>query len=106
MSTAEMPRDDLDEGVRRGIGRPAAVVAVLLLFAAGAAALPSVIRPRKAPDSSREAMKKLQDLRDEDRKILSSYAVSKKPYRIPIDRAMALIAEESARSSAKGDPRP
>ena len=106
MSTDEIPGYDLDQGGRRGAGRAAAVVAVLLLFAAGAAALPSVIRSRKAPDSSREALKKLQDLRDEDRKILSSYAVSKKPYRIPIDRAMSLIARESARSSARGDSRP
>lgn len=108
MSIDEMPGQDHDEGERRRDNRASTAlgVAALLLFAAAAAALPSAIRPRKAPDPSREALKKLQDLRDQDRKILSSYDLSKTPVRIPIERAMDLIADEAARSSVKGAARP
>ncbi len=108
MSIDERPGEDRDEGDRRRDTRALASfgVAALLLFAAAAAALPSAIRSRKAPDPSREALKKLQDLRDEDRKILSSYDLSKTPVRIPIERAMDLIADEAARSSGKGGTRP
>lgn len=42
------------------------------------------------------AIRMLQEVQEEDQKLLNSYDLSKTPIRIPITRAMALIAQEEA----------
>jgi hypothetical protein len=108
VSTDETPQDDAGAGTGRRISSAAAlaVIVVLLLFAAASAGLPYALRPRRAPRDAEEALRKLQEVREEDRKILSSYDLSKTPVRIPIERAMALIADEASRSARDGAKTP
>jgi hypothetical protein len=79
---------------------------LLLLFAAASVGLPYAVRPKRAPGLADEALRKLQERREEDREILSNYDLSTTPVRIPIERAMTLIADEASRSARNGAPNP
>lgn len=106
MSTADMPPDHAGAGTRRRGAAAAAVSAGLLLFAAASAGLPFAVRPRKAPNEAEVALKKLQEVREASQKLLNSYDLTRTPVRIPIERAMALIADEAARSARDGASNP
>ncbi|MEO6807503.1 MAG: hypothetical protein ABI353_00120 [Isosphaeraceae bacterium] len=108
MSTAERPQNVEGPGAGRSPSTIAAlaVALLLLLFAAVSTGIPYVIVPRRAPSPADEALRKLQERREADRKILSSYDLSRTPVRIPIERAMTLLADEASQSARDGAPNP
>ena len=64
---------------------------------------PPAPAPAPVPESAHAAAKKVEELRAEDRRLLTTYGLinpALKSVRIPIDRAMELIAAESARPPA------
>ena len=65
--------------------------------------------PAPVPESARVATKKIEELRAEERQLLTTYGPANpatKSVRIPIDRAMALMVAEGGRPSPTSTPLP
>jgi hypothetical protein len=103
-SMSETPTPALPEPDRRAMPVVTMIGAVLVffLFVLLVVIMFGITKRFYTPvDESADRQKQMKELREADRAILTSYGKSDKGYRVPIDRAMQLVIDESKADGKK-----